>query len=86
MTPELSEETKLVVQAMEEATWKAIEGYRQTGLPVPVWQDGKVVYLSVDEALAARPDYQRRMAEKAKGFGFDGLELAGQIPPAKPVD
>jgi len=49
---------------MEEATWKAIEGYRQTGLPVPVWQDGKVVYLSVDEALAARPDYQRRVAEK----------------------
>ncbi len=66
MTTQLSEETKLVVEAMEEATWKAIEGYRQTGLPVPVWQDGKVVYLSVDEALAARPDYERRMKEKAR--------------------
>lgn len=66
MTPVLSEETKLVVQAMEEATWKAIEGYRQTGLLVPVWQDGKLVYLTVDEALATRPDYARRMAEKSR--------------------
>ncbi|NLE65858.1 MAG: hypothetical protein GX608_00375 [Lentisphaerae bacterium] len=64
MNPPLSEETRLVVQAMMEATWKAIEGYRQTGLPVPVWRDGKVVYLSVDEALAARSDYQQRMAAK----------------------
>jgi len=49
---------------MEEATWNAIEGYRQTGLPVPVWRDGKVVYLTVEEALASRPDYQKRMAMK----------------------
>ncbi len=48
----------------EEATWNAIEGYRQTGLPVPVWRDGKVVYLTVDEALASRPDYRKRMALK----------------------
>ena len=75
MTPELSEETKRVVQAMEEATWKAIEGYRQTGLPVPVWQDGKVVYLSVDEALAARPDYHRRMAEKKNRWPTDDTSL-----------
>ncbi len=59
MTPVMSAETRLVVQAMEEATLKAIEGYRQTGLPVPIWRDGKVVYLTVDEALASRPDYQR---------------------------
>jgi len=64
MTHEMSEETKRVVEAMEEATWHAIEGYRQTGLPVPVWRDGKVVYLSVDEALASRPDYHKRMAMK----------------------
>jgi hypothetical protein len=64
MEPVMSEETRRVVEAMEEATWNAIEGYRQTGLPVPVWRDGKVVYLSVDEALASRPDYQKRMAMK----------------------
>jgi len=39
MKPVMSEETKRVVEAMEEATWNAIEGYRQTGLPVPVWHD-----------------------------------------------
>lgn len=59
MIPEMSEETRLVVQAMDEATWKAIEGYRHTGNLVPCWRDGKVVYLTVDEALASRPDYQR---------------------------
>lgn len=64
MKPVMSEETKRVVEAMEEATWNAIEGYRQTGLPVPVWRDGKVVYLTVDEALASRPDYRKRMALK----------------------
>jgi hypothetical protein len=62
-TPVMSEETRLVVQAMDEATWKAIEGYRQTGLPVPCWRDGKVVYLTVDEALASRSDYQERMGK-----------------------
>ena len=45
---------------MDEATWKAIEGYRQTGHLVPCWRDGKVVYLTVDEALASRSDYQQR--------------------------
>ena len=64
MKPVMSEETQRVVEAMEEATWNAIEGYRQTGLPVPVWRDGKVVYLTVDEALASRPDYHTRMALK----------------------
>ena len=64
MKPVMSEETRRVVEAMEEATWNAIEGYRQTGLPVPVWCDGKVAYLTVDEALASRPDYQKRMAMK----------------------
>lgn len=58
--PAMSEETEKVVEAMEEATWKAIEGYRQTGIPVPVWRDGKVVCLTVDEALVSRPDYHRR--------------------------
>ena len=62
--PEMSEETRLVVQAMEEATWKAIEGYRATNNLVPIWRDGKVVYLTVDEALASRPDYERRTGKK----------------------
>ena len=64
MKPVMSKETKRVVEAVEEATWNAIEDYRLTGLPVPVWRDGKVVYLTVDEALASRPDYRKRMALK----------------------
>ncbi len=63
MTPVMSEETRLVVQAMDEATWKAIEGYRQTGNLVPCWRDGKVVYLTVDEALASRSDYHQRIGK-----------------------
>ena len=59
MKPELSEETKLVVQAMEEASLEAIKAYRKTGLPVPVWRDGGVVYLTVEEALADRLQYLR---------------------------
>jgi hypothetical protein len=65
-TAELSEETKKVMLAMDEATWKAIEGYRVTGLKVPVydWDQKKVIYLSVDEALKRRSDYEERMAQK----------------------
>ncbi len=67
---ELSEETKNVIEAMDEATWKATEGYRATGLPVPIYdrEQKKVIYLSVDEALRRRSDYAKRMALK----GADG--------------
>ena len=67
---ELSEETKNVIEAMDEATWKATEGYRATGLPVPIYdrEQKKVIYLSVDEALMRRSDYAKRMALK----GVDG--------------
>ena len=67
---ELSEETKNVIAAMDEATWKATEGYRMTGLLVPIYdkEQKKVIYLSVDEALMRRSDYAKRMALK----GVDG--------------
>jgi hypothetical protein len=63
---ELSEETKNVIAAMDEATWKATEGYRMTGLLVPIYdkEQKKVIYLSVDEALRRRSDYDMRMALK----------------------
>jgi len=66
---ELSEETKNVIAAMDEATWKATEGYRATGLPVPIYdrEQKKVIYLSVDEALRRRSDYEMRMALKKTG-------------------
>jgi hypothetical protein len=55
------------MEAMEASTWKAIEDYRQTGLLVPIWRDGQVVCLSADEALATRPDYERRVKAKQQG-------------------
>lgn len=63
---ELSEETKNVIAAMDEATWKATEGYHMTGLLVPIYdkEQKKVIYLSVDEALRRRSDYDMRMALK----------------------
>jgi hypothetical protein len=66
----MSEATKKMIAAMDEATWKAVEGYRVTGLPVPIydWNQKKVIYLSVDEALMRRSDYDMRMAlKKASG-------------------
>lgn len=68
MTPVLSEETLKVIEAMDEATWDAVEGYRRTGLPVPIWDynQNKVVFLSVDEALRRRTDYDKRMSMRAE--------------------
>jgi hypothetical protein len=66
----ISEATQKMIEAMDEATWKAVEGYRVTGLPVPIYdrEKKKVIYLSVDEALRRRSDYAKRMALK----GADG--------------
>ena len=49
-----------VQEASDAATWDAIEAYRETGEMVPVERNGKLVFLTVDEALRERPDYERR--------------------------
>lgn len=54
-----------VQEASDQATWDAIEAYRETGEMVPVEKDGKLVFLTVDEALRERPDYERRKRETA---------------------
>ena len=54
-----------VQEASDAATWDAIEAYRETGEMVPVERDGKLVFLTVDEALRERPDYERRKRETA---------------------
>ena len=46
--------------AFDEASWDAIEGYRDTGEMVPGMKDGKLYLYTVDEALRTRPDYERR--------------------------
>lgn len=36
-------------EAMEEAYWLAVERHRHAGLPLVVWQDGRVVEIPPDE-------------------------------------
>jgi len=54
-----------VQAAADIATWDAIEAYRDTGEMVPVERDGKLVFLTVDEALRERPDYEERKRANA---------------------
>ena len=56
-TNELPEHVRQIQEASDIATWDAIEAYRDTGEMVPVAQDGKLAFLTVDEALRSRPDY-----------------------------
>ena len=76
-----------VQEASDAATWDAIEAYRETGEMVPVERDGKLVFLTVDEALRERPDYGRRKRETAAWkrqnlidqFASAGVELTPDV-------
>lgn len=54
------EEARNAQAAFDEASWDAVEGYRDTGEMVPVAVDGKLRFLTVDEALRMRADYEER--------------------------
>jgi len=58
--PKMSKADRQVQEASDAATWDAIEAYRDTGEMVPSVKDGKLVFLTVDEALRSRDDYGRR--------------------------
>lgn len=62
-TPKMSKADREVQEASDAATWDAIEAYRDTGEMVPTEKDGKLVFLTVDEALRSRDDYDRRRRE-----------------------
>ena len=59
----MSKADRQVQEASDAATWDAIEAYRDTGEMVPAEKDGKLVFLTVDEALRTRDDYERRRRE-----------------------
>lgn len=61
--PKMSKADRQVQEASDAATWDAIEAYRDTGEMVPSVKDGKLVFLTVDEALRTRDDYDRRRRE-----------------------
>lgn len=62
-TQKMSKADRQVQEAADAATWDAIEAYRDTGEMVPAEKDGKLVFLTVDEALRTRADYERRRRE-----------------------
>lgn len=61
--PKMSKADCQVQEAADVATWDAIAGYRETGEMVPTERDGKLVFLTVDEALRTRSDYDLRRRE-----------------------
>jgi len=85
--PKMSKADREVQEASDAATWDAIEGYRDTGEMVPTERNGKLIFLTVDEALRSRDDYARR--KRASGdwrlknllgqFEAEGLELTPDV-------
>ena len=83
----MSKADRDVAEACAASTWDAILGYRPTGEMVPVEQEGKLVFLTVDEALRTRPDYERRKRETAEWkrknlieqFAAAGVELTPDV-------
>lgn len=61
----MAKSDRQVQAAADIATWDAIEAYRDTGEMVPVEKNGKLVFLTVDEALRERPDYEERKRANA---------------------
>ncbi|MBQ4198587.1 MAG: hypothetical protein II649_01775 [Kiritimatiellae bacterium] len=81
------EDARNVQRAADEATWDALERYRDTGEMVPVMKDGKLALVTVDEAMRMRDDYEERKAENAawrrnnliEQFKLAGLELTPDV-------
>lgn len=56
----MPKDCRQVQAAMDRASWDAVEGYRHTGEMVPVVKDGKLAFVTVEEAFSARPDCAER--------------------------
>ena len=83
----LPKDVREVQAAAAEASWDALERYRDTGEMVPVMRDGKLALITVDEAMRLRPDYAERKAANAAWrrqnlidqFALAGLELTPDV-------
>ena len=83
----LPKDVREVQSAAAEASWDALERYRDTGEMVPVMKDGKLALVTVDEAMRMRPDYEERKAANAAWrrknlidqFALAGLELTPDV-------
>ena len=85
--PKMTKTDRQVQEASDAATWDAIEAYRDTGEMVPAEKDGKLVFLTVDEALRSRDDYERRRRESGDWrlknllaqFAAEGLPVTSDV-------
>lgn len=78
-TVRLPKDARQVQEAMNRASWDAVEGYRQTGEMVPVAKNGRLAFITVEEAFQARPD----CAERKRADGDWRLSnLVGQFKAA----
>ena len=85
--PKMSKADRQVQEASDAATWDAIEAYRDTGEMVPAEKDGKLVFMTVDEALRTRDDYERRRQESGDWrlknlldqFAAEGLSVTPDV-------
>ena len=86
-TPRMPKDCREVQKAMDRASWDAIEGYRQTGEMVPVLKDGKLTFVTVEEAFSARPDCAERKRADAdwrlnnlcEQFKAAGIEITPDV-------
>ena len=83
----MSKADRAVQEASDIATWDAITAYRETGEMVPAEENGKLVFLTVDEALRRRGDYEARKRADAEWkrrnlveqFAAAGVELTPDV-------
>ena len=86
-TLRMPKDCREVQKAMDRASWDAIEGYRQTGEMVPVLKDGKLAFVTVEEAFSARPDCAERKRADAdwrlnnlrEQFKAAGIEITPDV-------
>ena len=62
------EDARQVQEAASEATWDALERYRDTGEMVPVMKDGRLALVTVDEAMRMRDDTPPRSRAYVSAF------------------
>ena len=87
MSQKMSKADRQVQKAMDRASWDAIEGYRQTGEMVPVLKDGKLAFVTVEEAFSARPDCTERkradadwgLNNRREQFKAAGIEITPDV-------
>ena len=81
------EDARNAQAAFDEASWDAVEGYRDTGEMVPGMKDGKLYLYTVDEALRTRPDYEMRKKDVGEWrrnnliAQFKARQMSGSVLP-----